>query len=89
MTHPTFLSNEPGSSLVTVQQFCERHPWPSEPALRAYIFRAEALGLSQAIVRVGRRILLDEQLFFSLLRNLNQVSAQKPKGRGRPLYLVR
>ena len=63
--------------LFTVSQFAERRPAWSEPALRDLILnsadrqnsRGERIpgnGLAEAgaIVRVGRRVLIDEQAFF-------------------------
>ena len=63
--------------LFTVEKFSERRPAWTEPALRGLILNAEARqnsrgeripgnGLAEAgaIVRVGRRVLIDEQAFF-------------------------
>ena len=47
------------SSLRTVAQLAEELPAFDEPALRRLIFHAETNGLSSAIVRVGRKILID------------------------------
>lgn len=54
--------------LVTVRQFCEQYPWPTESAVRAYIYRAEEKGLTDAFIRVGRRVLIDAEKFFELIR---------------------
>ena len=64
-------------SLLTVKAFCERHSAFSEGSLRALIFKSQdshaangqiiaGNGLQQAgaIVRVGRRVLIDELAFF-------------------------
>lgn len=61
--------------LYTVPQFAERHAIFSEAALRNLIFKAEPResskgtipgnGLASAIVRVGRKVLIDEAAFFS------------------------
>ena len=63
--------------LYTIAQFSERHPAFSQPSLRNYILNAEdrlnsrgekipgnGLAESGAIVRIGRRVLIDEQVFF-------------------------
>lgn len=60
------------NQLFTVRQFCKQFGWPSEPAMRAYIFRAEENGLKEAFIRLGRRVLIDENKFFSLVRQLDQ-----------------
>ena len=64
-------------SLQTVKAFCERHSAFSEGSMRSLIFKSQdsyaangqiiaGNGLQQAgaIVRVGRRVLIDEQAFF-------------------------
>lgn len=62
--------------LLTVPQFAEKNRAWTQPALRALILNAEdrvnsrgeripGNGLSPAIVRVGRKVLIDEQAFFA------------------------
>lgn len=65
---------------LTVKQFAQEHSWPSEPALRSYIFRAEEYGLSDAFSRVGRRVLVDPEAFFRLLKENSdkQTKRQEP-----------
>ena len=63
--------------LFTIQQFADKHPAFTYAALRDLIFhsrtdpkaqgRFEPNGLAVAIVRRGRRILLDEVKFFTWL----------------------
>lgn len=50
----------------TVKQFSAKHPAFSVGSLRALIFNATTNGMSEsgAIVRVGRKILLNETRFF-------------------------
>ena len=62
-------------SLLTVAQFAKKHPAFTQGGLRWLIFNAkprvcslgqvEANGLQDAVVRVGRRVLIDEDLFFN------------------------
>lgn len=56
-------------TLSTVKQFHERHPAFPEGGLRHRIFHAESNGLAEsgAIVRNGRRVLIDEERFFDWL----------------------
>jgi hypothetical protein len=74
-------------ALFAVAQFSERWPAWSEPALRNLILNAEdrassrgeripgnGLAEAGAIVRVGRRVLIDEQAFFRWI-------AEQQKGR--------
>lgn len=66
------------SRYLTVHQFCAQHPWPSIGGLRHLIFHADSNGLSAAIRRVGRRILIDEHAFFEWLdRNGSRVSTER------------
>lgn len=61
-------------TLSTVRQFSEKHPAFSQGAIRNLIFLAEdrktskgtipGNGLSVALVRIGRKVLIDEARFF-------------------------
>lgn len=70
-------SETAASPLVTLPQW--PFAWPSLSAMRAYVHRAEELGLSEAFVRVGRRVLVDPQRFFSLIRNLEKQPSKRGK----------
>jgi hypothetical protein len=62
------------SPLVTLPQW--PFSWPSLSAMRAYVQRAKELGLSDAFVRVGRRVLVDPQKFFSLIRHVKKLPSK-------------
>jgi len=72
-------------TLLTVRQFAERNPAFSQGALRSLIFLSQPRrtskgdvqgnGLSVALVRVGRKVLIDEVLFFEWLDEQNSVNA--------------
>lgn len=76
----------PPPAVFTVKQFAQRNPSQSEPALRNLIFKAEPRqstrgeipgnGLIEcgAIIRVGRKVLIDETRFFDWVRSQNRVS---------------
>lgn len=55
----------------TVKQFCERHPAFPIGGIRHRIFHEETNGLkkSGAIIRNGRRVLINEEKFFTWLEN--------------------
>lgn len=53
---------------LTVKQFCAQYPWPTESAMRSYIYRAEELEMTDAFLRVGRRVLIDVNKFFSVIQ---------------------
>jgi hypothetical protein len=69
--------------LYTIKQFSERFPAFTEPSLRNLKFKAEPRhstkgeipgnGLIEAgaIVRIGRRVLIDEDRFFDWVRERN------------------
>jgi hypothetical protein len=45
--------------LRTIKQIVEARPGFTEPAIRGLIFRAAENGLDHALVRIGRRVLID------------------------------
>ena len=65
-------------TLKVVKQFSQDHAAFTEAALRAIIFNADdrpstagtipGNGFAPAIVRIGRRVLIDEQKFFAIVR---------------------
>lgn len=56
----------PPRTLLTVNQFADKHPAFSVGGLRWQIFNAvnNGLGESQAIIRLGKRVLIDEDYYF-------------------------
>lgn len=53
--------------VYTVKQFSARNPAFSEGSLRWLLFNARENKLDAAVVRVGRRVLIDEDRFFAWL----------------------
>ena len=64
-------------TLLTVRQFCEKHPAFPEGGLRWQIFNAKENGLAEegVILRNGSRVLIDEDRYFARLDRLNGVKA--------------
>jgi len=62
----------------TVQQFTEKHPAFTNGGLRSLIFNEATNGLKQsgAILRIGRKVLIDETKFFGWVEAQNQVGAK-------------
>lgn len=73
--------------LLTVKDFCAKHPAFSEGGIRHLIFYSSdrytaageeipgnGLGQTGAIVRIGRRVLIDENQFFCWIKSQNCVS---------------
>lgn len=56
------------SALITIEDFCKKYSWPTEGALRNYITQRKKLGLSRAIFKFGKRVVIDEEEFFRLVR---------------------
>jgi hypothetical protein len=60
---------------LTVNQFCEKHTAFTRGGMRALIFNEHQNGINKAgaIIRLGRKVLIDEAKFF------NWVAAQSGK----------
>lgn len=56
-------------ALITIKQFSKKYPWPSEDGLRTMIYRKRVEG---AITRCGRRVLIDEDVFFDIVKKGNR-----------------
>jgi len=54
-------------NLLTVQQFCERHAWATIGGMRSILFNRATNGFDGCVVRVGRKLLLDEAAVFAWL----------------------
>jgi hypothetical protein len=61
---------------LTVDQLCDKHKAFKTGGVRALIFNEEKNGLKQsgAIIRLGRKVLIDEARFFSWVEAQNGVS---------------
>lgn len=64
------MSDNQDIRLSTVPQFCKRHPAFPEGGMRHYLFNRATNGLasSGAILQIGRKLLIDETLFFRWIR---------------------
>ena len=61
-------------TLSTVPQFCAKHSFISQGGLRFQIFNADNNGLASfsAIVRMGRKVLIDESRYFEWVESLRE-----------------
>ncbi len=61
------------TNLKSVNQFLDDNTAFTNGGIRALIFNAETNGLNKhgVIVRIGRKILIDENLFFTWLDSIN------------------
>jgi hypothetical protein len=70
---PQLTQAPPCRTLLTVRQLAVRHPAFTEPAIRCLIYKAshnraavpQASVLDAALLRVGRRVLIDESRFLA------------------------
>jgi len=51
------------------KEFAKKHTFLSESALRWLLFNSHKNGLETALIRLGRRVLIDENLFFEWLNS--------------------
>jgi hypothetical protein len=60
--------------LSTVPQFCTKHPFITQGGLRFQIFNEENNGLAEsgAIVRIGRRVLINEPKYFGWIESVQK-----------------
>jgi len=65
-------------TLSTVNQFAERNQAFTTGGLRALIFNEHQNGLAKsgAIVRIGRKVLIDDAKFFAWIGDQNQGGAK-------------
>ncbi len=63
-------------TLLTVAQFCERHPFATEGSIRALIFHGPENGFDKVVRRINRRVLIDEAAFFVWLDARNSEGAR-------------
>lgn len=56
---------ERNSRLIPASTWSDHHPWPPIGGLRHLIFFAETNGFSSVVRRIGRRVLIDEEAFFT------------------------
>ena len=68
------MTTQAAWAYLTVQQFTAKHTAFNTGGLRSLIFNENTNGLAQsgAIVRLGRKVLIDENLFFSWVQSQNK-----------------
>jgi len=73
-TNTAAETTEPTWSYFTVKQFSERHPAFSVGSLRALIFDGNTNGLNEsgAVVRINRKVLINEGRFFDWVELKNK-----------------
>ena len=65
--------------LIPVTKWHEGHDWPPIGGLRHLIFNAKTNGFDKVIKRCGRRVLIDEAVFFQWVEEQNQAVVEGEK----------
>ena len=66
-----FMSNQ--TRLIPITDWNQYHPWPPLGGMRHIRFHQSAKGFDDGVfVKVGRRVLVDEQRFFECVARQNQ-----------------
>jgi hypothetical protein len=65
-------NNSKSTTLIPVNKWPERHPWPPIGGLRHLIFNAKVNGFDKVVKRAGRRVLIDEAAFFAWMDDQSQ-----------------
>ena len=60
--------NTTKSQMLTIKQFALKNPWPNESTLRNLYYRRKDNGMAKAFIKVGKRIIVDEEVFFKILK---------------------
>ncbi len=70
------MNEQTSWAYLTVQQFTEKNKAFTTGGLRALIFNEHSNGLAQsgAIVRIGRKVLIDEAKFFGWVQAQNKAA---------------
>ena len=88
---PETPNASPGRVLLSVRQFAARHPAFTQPGIRHLIHCSEERHASKgklpgnglketgAILRCGRKVLIDEQAFFAWLHARNSIPPTAPE----------
>lgn len=66
------MTTNKNSRLIPVTEWHKYYAWPPIGGLRHIIFHAETNGFKEAIVRVGRRVLVDENKFFECAKSQSE-----------------
>jgi len=70
------MKNASTSRLLTVKKAVEAGLWDTEVGLRWQIYHAKKTGLDSAIIRIGSKILIDEEAFWRWVDTHREGKAQ-------------
>ena len=63
---------------IPITRWPEYHPYPTVSGMRYLRFHQEELGFTSAFVKFNKRILVDEQEFFRIMRSQQGDPNKKP-----------
>ncbi len=66
--------------LLTVKDFARRHSWPIGGLRHLLFYRPD--NFERCVLRVGRKVLIDEAEFFRWIRDVNQARANAEAKKG-------
>lgn len=71
------MNTQPTIVYLTVNQFCEKHAAFTLGGMRSLIFNEHQNGISNsgAVIRIGRKVLIDEAKFFNWVAMQNGKAA--------------
>lgn len=90
-SHERAAPKWPSRLVLTVRQFSERNPAFSEAAIRNLVFKADSRHSSRgeiqgnglieagAVIRIGRKVLIDEEAFFAWVDSQKVKTAPMPR----------
>ena len=64
--------------LIPIDAWRDYHPWPTAHGLRNYVKHRHSNGLDKfgAVLRVGRKILIDQDRFFAWIDSQNGITGE-------------
>jgi|GEM_PF-957683 len=87
LTNLNMPNNKPVTQFFSVAEFAARHPWPSQAGLRNLIFHSKTNGFESCLIRVGKRVLIDEERFIAWMRDPSR--ANRPGSASMPTHGTR
>jgi len=69
MNHSHAIQNKTDRKLIPLTKWNHFHSWPPLGGLRHLAFYARDNGFSHCLIKVGRRVLIDESKFFEWVDN--------------------
>lgn len=62
---------------IPLTEWSKYHSWPPLGGLRHLVFYADTNGFNKVVRRAGRRVLIDEQAFFSWIEAQNKEKKER------------